>query len=232
MSLTSPEKSLLAHSIFGRERNMREMLDHSTLKGTTTIGVVCKDGIILASDTRVTMGTFVAHKRGKKVYKINDHLAMTISGSVADAQRTVDILKANAQLYKLNTKRLMPVSSAARLIANLFFSARLAPMIAQVLVGGVDSTGPHVFSLDPFGSLTEEKCVATGSGSPIAYGVLEDKYKEGTPIKDLLSIVVRAVDSAMKRDSASGDSFDVAVIDSKGYRELSSDEKKGILGAS
>jgi len=211
---------------------MHETLDNSTLKGTTTIAVVCKDGVILASDTRVTMGTFVAHKRGKKVYKIDDHLAMTISGSVADAQRTVDILKANAQLYKLNSKRPMPVSSASRLIANLFFSARLAPLIAQILVGGVDTTGPHVFSLDPFGSLTEEKCVATGSGSPIAYGVLEDKYKEDMRIKDLLSVVVRAVDSAMKRDSASGDSFDMAIIDSKGYHELSSDEKKGILGGS
>lgn len=211
---------------------MHEMFDQSALKGTTTIGVVCKDGIIVASDTRVTMGTFVAHKRGKKVYKIDDHLAMTISGTVADAQRTVDILKANAQLFKLNTKRPMPVSSAARLIANLFFSARLAPMIAQVLVGGVDTTGPHVFSLDPFGSLTEEKCVATGSGSPIAYGVLEDKYKEDMTIKDLLSVVVRAVDSAMKRDTASGDSFDIAVIDLKGYRELGNDEKKSILGGS
>ncbi len=211
---------------------MREMFDQSALKGTTTIGVVCKDGIIVASDTRVTMGTFVAHKKGKKVYKIDDHLAMTISGSVADAQRTVDILKANAQLYRLNAKRPMPIGSAARLIANLFFSSRLAPMIAQVLVGGVDTTGPHVFSLDPFGSLTEEKCVATGSGSPIAYGVLEDKYKEGMTIKDLLSVVVRAVDAAMKRDSASGDSYDVAVIDGKGYRELGNDEKKSILGGS
>ena len=209
---------------------MRETFDHPTLKGTTTIGVVCKDGVILASDTRVTMGTFVAHKKGKKVYKIDDHLAMTISGSVADAQRTVDILKANAQLFKLNTKRPMPVNSAARLIANLFFSARLAPLIAQILVGGVDDTGPHVFSLDPFGSLTEEKCVATGSGSPIAYGVLEDKYREDTTVNDLLSVVVRAVNSAMKRDVASGDSYDVVIIDKKGYRELNTNEKRGILG--
>ena len=209
---------------------MRETFNHPTLKGTTTIGVVCKDGVILASDTRVTMGTFVAHKKGKKVYKIDDHLAMTISGSVADAQRTVDILKANAHLFKLNAKRPMPVNSAARFIANLFFSARLAPLIARILVGGVDDTGPHVFSLDPFGSLTEEKCVATGSGSPIAYGVLEDKYREDTTVNDLLSVVVRAVNSAMKRDVASGDSYDVVIIDKKGYRELNTNEKKGILG--
>ena len=209
---------------------MIETVDQLALKGTTTIGVVCKDGIILASDTRVTMGYFVAHKKGKKVYKIDDHIAMTISGVVADAQRTVNILKVNARLYKLNIRRPLPIHSAARLISNLLFSSRYAPLIAQVLVGGIDDTGPHIFSLDPFGSLTEEKCVATGSGSPIAYGVLEDKYKENMPIEDLLSIVVRAVNSAMKRDAASGDSYDVTIIDEKGLRELSDDEKGQILG--
>lgn len=209
---------------------MREAVDQLTLKGTTTVGVVCKDGVILASDTRVTMGYFVAHKKGKKVYKIDTHLGMTISGVVADAQQTVDILTANARLYKLNVGRPIPIHSAARLVANLLFSSRFAPMIAQVLVGGVDEAGPHVFSLDPFGSLTEEKCVATGSGSPIAYGVLEDKYKENMAIETVLPIVVRAVDSAMKRDAASGDSFDVTVIDEKGYRELGDDEKGKIIG--
>ena len=200
-----------------------------TLKGTTTIGVVCKDGVILASDTRVTMGFYVAHKHGKKIYKIDEHLAMTIAGNVADAQRAVDILTANAQLYRLEVGRPLPVNSAARLIANLLFSARYAPLVTQVLIGGVDDTGPHVFSLDPFGSLTEEQCVATGSGSPIAYGVLEDKYREDLPVKDVLPVIVRAVDSAMKRDAASGDSFNVAVIDGSGYRELTDEEKKQLL---
>ena len=206
-----------------------DVTDRLVLKGTTTIGVVCKDGVILASDTRVTMGFYVAHKHGKKIYRIDDHLAMTISGSVADAQRTVDILTVNAQLYRLNIGRPLPVNSAARLIANLLFSARYAPLIAQVLIGGVDDTGPHVFSLDPLGSLTEEKCVATGSGSPIAYGVLEDKYKEDMPIEDVVPVVVKAVSSAMKRDTASGDSFDVAVIDEKGYRPLVNEEKRRLI---
>ena len=207
------------------------VVDKLTLKGTTTIGVVCKDGVILASDTRVTMGFYVAHKHGKKIYKIDDHMAMTIAGTVADAQRTVDILTANALLYKLNMGRPMPISSAARLMANLLFSARYIPLATQVLIGGVDDTGPHVFSIDPFGSLTEEKCVATGSGSPIAYGVLEDKFREGMTVAEALPIIVRAVDSAMKRDSASGDSFNVAVVDAKGYRELTEEEKKKLLAA-
>jgi proteasome beta subunit len=174
------------------------------------------------------MGFFVAHHKGKKVYKIDEHMAMTISGGVADAQRAVDVLKANAQLYRLNTSRPMPISSAARLVANLLFSSRYAPLIAQVLIGGMDDTGPHVFAVDPFGSITEEKCTATGSGSPVAYGVLEDKYKEDASIKDMVGIVVRAVESAMRRDSASGDSFDVSIIDKKGYREMNEKEKRSI----
>ena len=206
-----------------------DTVNRLVLKGTTTIGVVCKDGVILASDTRVTMGFYVAHKHGKKIYKIDDHLAMTISGTVADAQRTVDVLTANAQLYKLEKGRPMPVSSAARFIANLLFSARYAPLVTQVLIGGLDDTGSRVFSLDPLGSLTEEKCVATGSGSPIAYGVLEDRYKEEVSVKELLPVIVKAVGSAMKRDAASGDSFNVTIIDETGYRELTEEEKKQLL---
>lgn len=207
----------------------KDVVNQLTLKGTTTIGVVCKDGVILASDTRVTMGFYVAHKHGKKIYKIDDHLAMTIAGTVADAQRTVDILTANAQLYKLNRGRPMPINSAARLVANLLFSARYMPLLTQVLIGGVDDSGPHVLSLDPFGSLTEEKCVATGSGSPIAYGVLEDKFKEDMSVHEALPVIVKAVNSAMKRDTASGDSFNVAVIDGSGYKELAEEEKRQLL---
>ncbi len=211
---------------------MRETPNKLVLKGTTTIGVVGSDGVILSSDTRVTMGTFIAHKKGKKIYKIDDHIAMTISGSVADAQRVVDILTANAQLYKMNFGRPIPIKAASRLIANLLFSSRYAPLIAQVLIGGVDDTGAHVFSLDPLGSLTEEKCVATGSGSPVAYGVLEDRYREGAPAKELMPIVVHAVKAAMKRDIGSGNSFDVVIINEEGYRELSEEEKKGIVETS
>ncbi len=208
---------------------MQNEIDRLVAKGTTTVGVVCKDGVILASDTRVTMGYFIAHKKGKKVYKIDDHLAMTISGSVADAQKAVEILKVNSRLYRLNFQRPMPVKSAARLVANLLFSARMFPLVAQVIVGGVDDSGAHIYSLDPFGSVTEEKCVATGSGSPIAYGVLEDKYREDSTIKEILPVVVRSIDSAMKRDTASGDSFDVSIITREGYRELGEEEKKSIL---
>jgi proteasome beta subunit len=199
------------------------------MKGTTTLGLVCKDGVILASDTRVTMGLYVAHKHGKKVYKIDEHLAMTIAGTVADAQRVVDILTVNAQLYRVNMGRPMPVSAVARVAANMLFSARYMPLQTQVLIGGVDDTGSHIFNLDLFGSLTEEKCVSTGSGSPVAYGVLEDKYKEGASVGEMLLVVAKALDAAIKRNAGTGDGFNVSVIDEKGYRELSEKEKKKLL---
>ncbi len=201
------------------------------LKGTTTVGVVCRDGVILGTDTRATMGNYVASKHAKKVYKITDNLAMTIAGGVAVAQRVVEILKINARLYALEKNRSIPVKSAARLVSNLLFSNREVgnPLPMQALVGGFDETGPHVFNLDPYGSLTEEKMVSTGSGSPFAYGVLESQYVEDGALDEMLSVVVKAVDSAMKRDVASGDSFDVAVIDSAGFRELSPEEKAAIL---
>jgi len=207
-------------------------MPYGVLKGTTTIGVVCRDGVVFATDTRATMGYFVAHKHAKKVYMIDNHIAMTIAGVVGDAQSTVEILRANAQLYKIQNEKPMPVNSAARLVANLLFSSRMAPLYLQALIGGVDEHGPRIFALDPLGSLMEEKCVSTGSGSPIAYGVLESELKEGMSVKEAVPIVVRAVDSAMKRDAGSGDSFDVAIITEKGYKELEDDEKKLLITSS
>ena len=200
-------------------------------KGTTTVGAVCSDGVILGTDTRATMGNYVASKRAKKVYQITDSLAMTIAGGVAVAQRIVDILKVNARLFEFEKGRPMPVSSAARLVSNILFSNRSMgmPLPLQAIIGGYDETGPHVFNLDPFGSLTEEKMVSTGSGSPFAYGVLEDRYNQDSSVDELLPVVVSAVDSAMKRDTASGDSFDIAVISKEGFRELTQEEKQALL---
>jgi proteasome beta subunit len=199
------------------------------LKGTTTVGIVCKGGVVFATDTRVTSGYFIAHRRGKKVYQIDSHLAMTIAGGVADAQNVVDTLKFYANIYRLQRGIPMPVRAASRLVANVLFSARLFPYIAEVLVGGYEDAGSRVFKIDLFGSLTEEKFVATGSGSPVAYGVLEDGFQEGLSLDEGALLAVRAVTAAIKRNIGTGDGFDVAVIDKAGFRELSLDEKRALL---
>ncbi len=196
---------------------------------TTTIGVVCRDGVLMTTDTRATMGSFVAHKHAKKVYMIDHHLGMTIAGTVGDAQAIVEMLKANAALYRLDMNRPIPVQSAARMVSNILFQARYYPLSVQALIGGMDDTGGHIFALDPLGSMMEERYVSTGSGSPVAYGVLESEWHDDLNVKDSTPVLVRAISSAMKRDSASGDSFDVVTITKDGYRELSDDEKKHIV---
>lgn len=197
--------------------------------GTTTLGMVCDGAVVVATDTRVTMGNYIAHHRGKKLHQIDQHLAMTIAGSVADAQNVIDIAKYYAAMYRMDHEKRIPVAAASRLIANIFFNQRYYPLIAQIILAGYDETGPSLYNVDYFGSLTNEKYTSTGSGSPIVLGILEADYKEGMTIDDTVKLAVRGVTSAMKRDTYSGDSFDVAVIDKDGFRELTAAEKDNVL---
>jgi proteasome beta subunit len=197
--------------------------------GTTTVGLACSDGVVLATDTRVTAGGFIAHKRGKKLLRIDDNLAMTISGGVADAQNVVDILKYYVNLYRVERGRFMPVKSAAQMVSNVLFSSRLYPLIADVLVGGVDKSGGSIYEVDFFGGVHPAKMVATGSGSPVAYGILESEFKENMPAAEVYPIAAKAIISAMRRNVATGDHFDVAIIDRNGFMELSEQEKEKLL---
>ena len=147
--------------------------------GTTTAGIVCSDGVVLATDTRVTAGGYIAHKRGKKLLQVDRHLAVTISGGVADAQNVVDSLKYYANTYRIEKGIPLPVKSAARIVSNILFGSRYYPYIAIVIVGGYDSTGGSIYNVDLFGSSIPEKVTATGSGSPVAYGVLEEGFAGG-----------------------------------------------------
>jgi proteasome beta subunit len=197
--------------------------------GTTTVGLVCSDGVVLATDTRVTAVGFIAHKRGKKLLKIADNIAMTISGGVADAQNVVDILKYYTNIYRMEKGRQLPVKSAAQIVSNVLFSSRLYPYIADVIVGGVDKSGGSLFNVDFFGSMNQEKMVATGSGSPVAYGILEGEFKEGMPVAKVYPLAAKAIIAATRRNVFTGDHFDVATIDKSGFRELTEQEKDKLL---
>lgn len=192
-------------------------------KGTTTIGLLCSDGVILASEKRASMGNLVANKEAEKVLKIQDHLAITIAGSVGDAQTIARVLKAQTALYEIQRNRKITVEGAGTLLANILQGSKYFPYWIQILMGGYDSK-PRLYSLDLTGSLMEEKFVSTGSGSPIAYGVLEDKFKENKTVKDNLPIAARALKSALERDIYSGNGLNIAVIDKKGFRKLSEKE--------
>ena len=207
----------------------RKTVASAVYHGTTTVGLVCSDGVVLATDTRVTAGGFIAHKRGKKLLRIDDNIAMTISGGVADAQNVVDTLKYYTNLYRIEKRRPMPVKAAAQVVSNMLFSSRLYPFIADVLVGGVDTNGGSLFNVDFFGSMNQEKMLATGSGSPVAYGILEAEFKEGMTTAKTYPLAAKAIIAATRRNVATGDHFDVAILDKDGFRELSESEKDKLL---
>ncbi len=209
---------------------MSDYANMHRLHGTTTVGLQCSDGVVLATDTRATAGfLYIAHRHVKKLAKIDEHIAMTIAGSVADAQNIVDILRYHANIYRLENRVPMPVRACARLTSNIFFSQRYYPYIAEVLVGGHDNDGSAVYNIDLFGSLNKEVFVSTGSGSPVAYGILESEFKEGMSVEQGSRIAARAIAAAIKRNAGTGDGIDVAVIDKKGYRELTKEEKAAIV---
>lgn len=206
--------------------------------GTTTIGLVCKEGVVLAADKRVTMGgegaLFIGHKKFDKILFITDNIAATTAGNVSDVQLIVKLTKAELKIKQLRTK----IESGVRETANLFGMLtyenirKFSPIIgiSAFLVGGVDERGFWLFEVVPDGSVVEHKdYVSDGSGSVVAYGVLEDAYKESMNLDDAVKLAVRAVSAAMQRDTASGSGIDVIVIDKKGAKKFLEEEVKHVL---
>lgn len=200
--------------------------DQQLKTGTTTIGLVYKDGVVLASEHRATMGNFIAHKEVQKVFKIDDNLGLTTAGLVGDAQLLVRYTKAEVELYKLKRQAPMSVKSAATLLSNILHRGGGAQGFFYVglIMGGVDKTGGHVFALDAAGGSIRDDYASVGSGSMFAYGVLEDNYEKGMSADQTVELAMRSLNAAMKRDSASGDGMAVTIISKDGYKELTDDE--------
>ena len=209
---------------------MPEQLQES-MTGTTTIGIVFANGVVLATEKRATMGYMIASKKAKKVYQVAERIGMTTAGGVGDAQQLARILTVECNLYQIRRSRAITVGATATLLSNYLNQNRYFPFYVQLLVGGVDEKGPSVYSVDAMGGATkEEEIVATGSGSPMAYGVLEDRYTKGMTEDAAIELAVRGLRSAMKRDAGSGEGVHVVVITKEQYHEMSEDEVKKYLG--
>ncbi|MDR2623394.1 MAG: archaeal proteasome endopeptidase complex subunit beta [Methanobrevibacter sp.] len=194
-----------------------------TLEGTTTVGITCADGVVFASERRASMGNLVAHKVAEKIFKIDDHLGATIAGSVADAQSLMKIISAEVSLYKMRNGENISIESASALSSNILHSS---PSYVQTLLGGIDENGAKIYSLDPTGGMIKDTFISTGSGSLFAYGVLEDRFKDGLTVKEGVDIAIRAINSAIERDTFSGNGVLVATITKDGFERLSEDEVK------
>ena len=198
---------------------MESQQQFTYVPGATTIGVVCTDGVVLASEKRLSYGNLVISRVGKKVFKITDRIGAACAGLVSDMQILVRQVEAYSNLFELDTKRNMPVKSAAKVMSNLLFNRRLIPLITQTLVGGIDEEERSLYILDILGSVIPDKFAAVGSGAQIAVGVLEEGYKEDITVKEAKDLAVRAVKSAISRDTMSGDGVDFLIVTKEGIQE-------------
>jgi len=189
--------------------------------GATTIGVVCADGVLLASEKRVTYGHFVMSRGGKKVFRIADQIGAACAGLVGDMQILTREVEAQANLFSMEVGRPISVRAASKLMSNILFNRRYAPLITQTIVGGLDDEGSSLYVLDVLGSLIPDKYAVVGSGTEIAVGVLEEGYKEGLSIEEAKALVTRAIKSAISRDAMSGDGIDFLIITKDGIVEES-----------
>ena len=189
------------------------------MPGATTIGLVYSDGVILAAEKRVTYGSMIMSKTGKKVFKIADQVGVACAGLVSDMQVLAREVEAQAKLFAFDAKRPMPVRAAAKVMSNVLFGRRMIPLITQTIVGGMENDTPMIYVLDVIGSVLPDTYAAVGSGAPIATGVLEEGYKDGMSKEDAKALVLRAIKSAIRRDSMSGDGVDFLIVSKEGVQE-------------
>ena len=208
---------------------MSNNIEEKILRGTTTIGLKAKDGVVLCADMRASAGYFIANNNTMKIQKIDDHAGMTMAGGVADAQNITDILRYHANIHRIQKQEPIPIKSLTRLTSLIFHQNRGYPFIADILVGGYDNDGPALFNIDMFGSVEEKIYVATGSGSPVAYGLLEEEFREELTVEEAKVIAIRAVKAAIIRNIGTGDGINVSIIDKNGFRLLTKEQKKAII---
>ena len=202
------------------------MSNEKILEGTTTVGITCKDGVVFASERRASMGNLVAHKVAEKIFKIDDNIGATIAGSVAGAQKLMKIMRAEVSLYKLRNGEEMSINAAANVTSNILGAN---PAYVQILIGGYDSDGASIYSLDAAGGAVKDTFISTGSGSTFAYGVLEDRFHEDITTEEAVELALRSIKTATERDVYSGNGFLVATITEDGFKMFEKEEVNSIL---
>ena len=200
--------------------NTNPKLSNTFKTGTTTVGLVCKDAVILGTDKRASMAYFVASKTSEKLHRIQDHIWMTIAGGVADAMYLVDVLRAETTLYQLQREKLIKVKSAGKMLSNILYRNKMFPYQVGLILGGVsEEEGPVLLDIGAYGSILPEKFCAVGSGQNFSYGVLEAKYKDNLTINQGMEIVQKAITSSIIRDMASGNGIELVAVTVDGPAE-------------
>ncbi len=193
--------------------------------GTTTVGIVCKDGVILAADKRATSGYLIAQKDTDKILSVTDNIAVTMAGTASDGQMLVRYLKSEMSLKKIRSKREVTVKEAANLMSRMVYSnirkPSMVPGISHFIMAGIDDTGFYLYDLFADGTISLVKdFIGSGSGSVMAYGVLETMYKKDLTVEEGKKLAIKCVNAAVQRDIASGNGIDVFTITKDGAKKI------------
>ncbi len=202
------------------------MVDVKELKtGTTTLALMCKDGIVLAADKRATSGYIVAHKKFDKILNITDNIAVTVAGTVSDVQLLAKYIKAELKLKNIRTYRESTVKEATNLLSMMVYNnirkMSMIPGISHFIVAGKDGEGFHIYDLAPDGSIAEiDDYNTSGSGSVMVYGVLETLYKKNMSVDEGIKLAVKSINAAVQRDIASGNGINIVTITQDGIKKV------------
>lgn len=188
------------------------------MPGATAVGVAYKDGVILGAERRITLGSFVRSKSGKKVFRVTETVGAVCAGMVADMQNLVKEVAVYSKLKELESRKPLKPNSVAKLMSTLMFQNRYAPLLTQVILGGVGAK-PIVYVLDPLGSVISDQYATVGTGEETAIGVVEAGYTPTMAQKEARDLVVSSIKAAIARDAMSGNGIDLLMIDRTGIKE-------------
>jgi proteasome beta subunit len=191
------------------------------MPGATAVGITYNDGVLLAAEKRVSYGNFVVNKNTKKTFNVTDHVGAACAGMVADMQVLVRQVSALSKIRKLETRRNVEPNSVAKLMSVIMFERRYFPLLTQVVVGGVTTGKPEIYTLDPLGSVLPDKYAAVGTGAEMALGVMDAEFNENLDEEKATNLALKSIRSSIQRDSASGDGIDILIINKNGKSENS-----------
>lgn len=190
------------------------------MPGATAVGISFDNGVVLASEKRVSYGNFVVNKNTKKTFPVTDQVGAACAGMIADMQILVRQVAALAKIRKLETRRNVPPNSIAKMMSVIMFERRFFPLLTQVIVGGIDNK-PQIYTLDPLGSVLPDDYAAVGSGAEMALGVMDGEFRDNMSEKGARELAVKAIKSSIQRDSASGDGIDILSVTQNRHQEES-----------
>ncbi|MFX1374166.1 MAG: proteasome subunit beta [Promethearchaeota archaeon] len=187
--------------------------------GACGVAIKCKDSIVLGNDRRATWGYTVTNKSTQKVFKITEYIGLAAYGLIGDFQILVRILRAQANLYELETGERISTKSMAKLVSNYLYSRKMMPLYTNLVVAGVDKDGPKLYTLDALGSLMPDDFATVGTGMLMSIGILEAEYKPDMTVSAGEKLVEKAIKNSIKRDAMTGNGIDILTITPEGANE-------------